>query len=52
MKFMQKKFYTAKIDAMFKAIFCNPENTNLLKGLIEKCLKKNRGNRNQISRGS
>ena len=37
---MQKKFYTAKIDAMFKAIFCNPKNTNLLKGLIEKCLKE------------
>ena len=35
---MQKKFYTAKIDAMFKAIFCNPKNTSLLKGLIEKCL--------------
>ena len=37
---MHKKFYTAKIDAMFKAIFCNPENTNLLKGLIEKCLEE------------
>ena len=37
---MQKKFYTAKIDAMFKAIFCNPNNTELLKGLIEKCLKE------------
>ncbi len=35
---MHKKFYTAKIDAMFKAIFCNPNNTELLKGLIEKCL--------------
>ena len=35
---MQKKFYTAKIDAMFKAIFYNPKNTSLLKGLIEKCL--------------
>ena len=37
---MQKKFYTAKIDAMFKAIFCNPKNTELLKGLIEKCLEE------------
>ena len=37
---MHKKFYTAKIDAMFKAIFCNSENTNLLKGLIEKCLEE------------
>ena len=37
---MHKKFYTAKIDAMFKVIFCNPENTNLLKGLIEKCLEE------------
>ena len=35
---MHKKFYTVKIDAMFKAIFCNPNNTELLKGLIEKCL--------------
>ena len=35
---MQKKFYTAKNDAMVKAIFCNPKNTNLLKSLIEKCL--------------
>ena len=37
---MHKKFYTAKIDAMFKAIFCNPKNTELLKGLIEKCLEE------------
>jgi len=37
---MQKKFYTAKHDAMFKAVFCNPKNEDLLKWLIEKCLNK------------
>jgi len=37
---MQKKFYTAKHDAMFKAVFCNPKNKDLLKWLIEKCLNK------------
>lgn len=37
---MNKKFYTAKHDAMFKAVFCNPKNEDLLKWLIEKCLNK------------
>lgn len=34
------KFYTAKYDAMFKAIFCKKENEDLLKFLLEKCLNK------------
>ena len=34
------KFYTAKYDAIFKAIFCKKENEDLLKFLLEKCLNK------------
>lgn len=34
------KFYTAKYDAMFKAIFCKKENEDLLKFLLEKCLDR------------
>lgn len=33
------KFFTAKNDNVFKAIFCNENNTFLLKTLIERCLK-------------
>ena len=32
------EFYTAKNDLVFKAIFCDVNNTFLLKTLIEKCL--------------
>ena len=31
---MKKKFYKAKNDAMFKAIFCNPKNKDLLERLL------------------
>ena len=34
------KFYTAKNDLVFKAIFCDVNDTFLLKTLIEKCLNK------------
>ena len=37
---MKKKFYTAKYDSVFKAIFCNPKNKHILKWFIEQCLKK------------
>ena len=33
------KFFTAKNDNVFKTIFCNENNTFLLKTLIERCLK-------------
>ena len=35
---MEKKFYTAKYDAVFKAIFCSPKNKDLLQTLLERCL--------------
>ena len=38
---MQTKFFTAKNDKMFKAIFCNSKNISLLTWLIHKCLNKN-----------
>ena len=38
---IEKKFYTAKYDAVFKAVFCNPNNRDLLKWIIEKCLNRN-----------
>lgn len=37
---MEKKFYNGMNDSMFKAIFCNPKNEELLKWLLEKCLKR------------
>lgn len=33
------KFYTAKNDNVFKSIFCDENNTFLLKTLIERCLR-------------
>ena len=38
---MATKFYTAKYDRVFKTIFCNEDNTVLLKGLLSRILKKN-----------
>ena len=38
---MASKFYTAKYDRVFKTIFCNEDNTVLLKGLLSRILKKN-----------
>ena len=38
---MKNKFYTAKYDRVFKTIFCNEDNTVLLKGLLSRILKKN-----------
>ena len=35
----KKKFYKAKNDSMFKAIFCNENNRDLLERLIEDTLK-------------
>ena len=37
---MEKKFYKAYNDGMFKAVFCNPKDEDKLKWLIEKCLKE------------
>ena len=37
---MIKKFYKIKNDAMFKAIFCKPENKDMLKRLIEEAIDK------------
>ena len=37
---VKNKFYTAKNDAVFKSIFCNKNDTFLLKELLERCLKK------------
>jgi len=34
------KFYKGKNDSMFKAIFCNPKNTDLLEVLISDSLKR------------
>ena len=36
-----KKFYTAKYDAVFKAIFVDPKNPMLLEGLLEDILHTN-----------
>ena len=36
---MKKKFYKAKNDSMFKAIFCNENNRDLLERLIEDTIK-------------
>ncbi len=36
----EETFYTAKYDLMFKCIFCKESNRDLLKYLLEKCLKK------------
>ena len=33
---MKKKFYTAKNDRVFKATFCDEENTYLLKEVLER----------------
>ena len=33
---MATKFYTAKYDRVFKTIFCNEDNTILLKGLLSR----------------
>lgn len=38
---MSKKFYTAKNDRIFKAIFCNEEDTYLLKEFLSRLLNKN-----------
>ena len=38
-KDIDNKFYTAKNDNVFKAIFCDEKDTYLLKTLIERCLK-------------
>ena len=38
-KDIDNKFYTAKNDNVFKAIFCDKKDTFLLKTLIERCLK-------------
>lgn len=38
-KDIDNKFYTAKNDNVFKAIFCDENDTFLLKTLIERCLK-------------
>ena len=35
---LEEKFYTAKYDKVFKAIFCNPKNIFLLQTLLERCL--------------
>ena len=35
-----KKFYTAKFDRVFKTIFCDEDNPNLLKELLERIFKK------------
>lgn len=37
---MEKKFHKGYIDGIFKAVFCNSKNKDLLKWLIEKCLEK------------
>ena len=34
------KFYTAKFDRVFKTIFCDEDNSNLLKELLERIFKK------------
>ena len=39
-KDIDNKFYTAKNDNVFKSIFCDEQNTFLLKTLIERCLKE------------
>ena len=39
-KIKDSKFYTAKNDNVFKSIFCDEQNTFLLKTLIERCLKE------------
>lgn len=36
--FMTKKFYTAKNDRIFKSIFCNEEDTYLLKEFLSRLL--------------
>lgn len=35
-----KKFYKAKNDSMFKAIFCDPQNKDLLEELLVDCLRR------------
>ncbi len=37
---MEKKFHKGYIDGVFKAVFCNPKNKDLLKWLIEQCLEE------------
>ena len=37
---MIKKYFKGKNDGMFKAVFCNPKNEDLLKALIEDGLKR------------
>lgn len=37
---MSKKYFKGKNDGMFKAVFCNPKNEDLLKALIEDGLKR------------
>ena len=38
---MQKKFYKGKTDAMFKAIFCDSKNKDLLERLLSREQVKN-----------
>ena len=37
----KEKFYTAKYDRVFKSIFCNEEDTRLLRFLLSKILDRN-----------
>ena len=37
---MQKKFYKGKTDAMFKAIFCDSKNKDLLERLLSEATGK------------
>lgn len=37
---METKFYTAKYDRVFKAIFCTEENKHMMKKLLESVLEK------------